>query len=114
MDNFEYTVTTNKPFADVVEAVEKKSVEAGFRVLHTHDVTATLAEKGFPREPLKIVGLIARTASQPIRRYTTVDRTEKCSTNQTLKRIPAIASPQITANRDQPQLPRRLTSKNGV
>jgi len=24
-------------------------------VLHTHDVAATLAEKGFPREPLKIV-----------------------------------------------------------
>ena len=65
MDNFEYTVTTNKPFADVVEAVEKKSVEAGFRVLHTHDVAATLAEKGFPREPLKIIEICnAKYASQ--------------------------------------------------
>lgn len=65
MGNFEYTVTTNKPFADVVQAVEKKSVEAGFRVLHTHDVAATLAEKGFPREPLKIIEICnAKYASQ--------------------------------------------------
>ena len=65
MDNFEYTVTTNKPFADVVDKVEKKSAEAGFRVLHTHDVAATLAEKGFPREPLKIVEICnAKYASQ--------------------------------------------------
>lgn len=65
MDKFEYTVTTNKPFADVVDTVEKKSIEAGFRVLHTHDVAATLAEKGFPREPLKIVEICnAKYASQ--------------------------------------------------
>src|SRR5215472_1694769 len=60
------------------------------------------------------IGLTATSASQPIRRYSIVDRTEKCSTNHTLKRIPAIANPQMTANRDQPQLPRKLTSKNGV
>ena len=27
----------------------------GFWVLHTHDVKATLASKGFDREPLKII-----------------------------------------------------------
>ena len=65
MGNFEYTVTTNKPFADVVEAVEKKTAELGFRVLHTHDIAATLAEKGFPREPLKLVEICnAKYASQ--------------------------------------------------
>lgn len=55
MDKFEYTVTTNKPFQEAVDAVEKKTVEMGFRVLHTHDFAATLAEKGFSREPLKLV-----------------------------------------------------------
>lgn len=55
MDKFEYTVTTNKSFSEAVEALEKKTAEMGFRVLHTHDIAATLAEKGFPREPLKLV-----------------------------------------------------------
>ncbi len=65
MGNFEYTVTTNKLFADVVEAIEKKTVEFGFRVLHTHDIAATLSEKGFPREPLKLVEICnAKYASQ--------------------------------------------------
>jgi uncharacterized protein (DUF302 family) len=34
-------------------------------VLHTHDVAATLAERGFPRDPLKIVEICnARYASE--------------------------------------------------
>src|SRR5579863_3559795 len=65
MDHFEYTVRTAKPFAEAVQAVEQKTAEAGFRVLHTHDIAATLAEKGFPREPLKIVEVCnAKYASQ--------------------------------------------------
>jgi uncharacterized protein (DUF302 family) len=65
MNEFEYTVTTNKPFPEAVEAVEKKTTEMGFRVLHTHDIAATLAEKGFPREPLKLVEICnAKYASQ--------------------------------------------------
>jgi uncharacterized protein (DUF302 family) len=55
MNEFEYTVTSDKAFPEAVEAVEKKAAEMGFRVLHTHDFAATLAEKGFPREPLKLV-----------------------------------------------------------
>lgn len=35
MNEFEYTVTSNKTFPEVVEAVEKKTAEMGFRVLHT-------------------------------------------------------------------------------
>lgn len=65
MDHFEYTVKTAKPFAEAVKAVEQKTAEAGFRVLHTHDIAATLAEKGFPRSPLKLVEVCnAKYASQ--------------------------------------------------
>lgn len=65
MNQFEYTVTTDKPFSDAVAGVEKKATEMGFRVLHTHDFAATLAEKGFPREPLKLVEICnAKYASQ--------------------------------------------------
>ncbi len=65
MKAFEHTVTTEKTFEEAVLAIEKKSTEKGFRVLHTHDVAATLAEKGFPREPLKIIEICnAKYASQ--------------------------------------------------
>lgn len=69
MKNFEYTVTTSKGFDEAVAAVEAKSAEKGFRVLHTHDVAATLGEKGFPREPLKIVEICnARYASEVLKK----------------------------------------------
>ncbi len=55
MDKFDYTVQTSKRFEAAVAAVEAKSKEKGFGVLHTHDVKATLAAKGFDREPLKII-----------------------------------------------------------
>jgi uncharacterized protein (DUF302 family) len=65
MKAFEYTAVTEKPFDAAVQAVETKSTEKGFRVLHTHDVAATLGEKGFPREPLKIIEICnAKYASQ--------------------------------------------------
>lgn len=52
---FDYTVTTDKSFDDAVSAVEQLAAESGFRVLATHDVAATLASKGFQRDPYKIV-----------------------------------------------------------
>ena len=65
MKRFEKTVSTEKGFGEAVAAVEKKTAENGFRVLHTHDVATTLAEKGFPREPLKIIEICnAKYASQ--------------------------------------------------
>jgi uncharacterized protein (DUF302 family) len=65
MQKFDYTVETKKSFNRAVAAVESKTQEKGFRVLHTHDVQATLAEKGFQREPLKIVEICnAKYASQ--------------------------------------------------
>jgi len=65
MKTFEYTIETKKYFDEAVAAVEETSARKGFRVLHTHDVAATLREKGFPREPLKIVEICnARYASE--------------------------------------------------
>ena len=55
MKDFEHSVATSKTFDEAVKAVEENTAAKGFRVLHTHDVAATLAEKGFQREPLKIV-----------------------------------------------------------
>ncbi len=69
MKRFDYTVDTSKSFDEAVKAVEQKSAEKGFRVLHTHDVTATLTEKGFPRAPLKIVEVCnARYASEVLKK----------------------------------------------
>ena len=69
MRGFEHTVTSSKSFDYAVAAVERIAAEKGFRVLHTHDVAATLAEKGFPREPLKIVEVCnAKYASQVLAR----------------------------------------------
>lgn len=67
--NFYYTVETRKPFDLAVQAVEQKTAEKGFRVLHTHDVAATLTEKGFPRDPLKIIEICnARYASEVLKK----------------------------------------------
>ncbi|HLI30635.1 MAG TPA: DUF302 domain-containing protein [Terriglobia bacterium] len=69
MKNFEYTVETEKQFDDAVKAIEQKTAEKGFRVLHTHDVAATLAEKGFAQEPLKIIEVCnARYASEVLKK----------------------------------------------
>ena len=52
---FDYTTTTTKVFDEAVLSVQDEIVKAGMRVLYIHDVEATLAEKGFKREPFKIV-----------------------------------------------------------
>ncbi|MEE9554700.1 MAG: DUF302 domain-containing protein [candidate division Zixibacteria bacterium] len=51
----DYTKTSEKQFDDVVSGVEKTTAERGFRVLHIHNVKATLEEKGFERGPFKII-----------------------------------------------------------
>ncbi len=53
--DLDYTVATGKDFDAAVEAVERGVSDAGFRVLFTHDVAATLAEKGFDRERVSII-----------------------------------------------------------
>ncbi len=65
MERFDYTVVTSKSVEEAVAAVQAKSKERGFSVLHVHDVSATLEGKGFPREPLKIVEICnAKYASE--------------------------------------------------
>jgi uncharacterized protein (DUF302 family) len=51
----DYTKTTDKPFDRVVADIERLAAEKSFRVLHIHNVQQTLQEKGFIREPIKIV-----------------------------------------------------------
>ena len=65
MNPFDYTVETTKSVNEAVAAIETKAQEKGFRVLHVHDVKATLAAKGFEIESLKIVEICnAKYASQ--------------------------------------------------
>jgi uncharacterized protein (DUF302 family) len=69
MKKFEYTVETQKRFEQAVEAVEERAAAKGFRVLAVHDLAAALAEKGFPREPLKIIEVCnARYANEVLAR----------------------------------------------
>jgi uncharacterized protein (DUF302 family) len=68
MEKIDYTVETTKDFDEAVAAVEAKSKEKGFGVLHVHDVKATLASKGFDRNPLKIIEICnPRYASEVLR-----------------------------------------------
>jgi len=53
--DFDYTQATLKSFDSAVQSVEDEIAKAGMRVLYIHDVQETLAEKGFAREPFKIV-----------------------------------------------------------
>jgi len=52
---FDYTVATAKHFEDAVKSIEGEITTAGMRVLHIHDVQKTLSEKGFSKEPFKII-----------------------------------------------------------
>jgi uncharacterized protein (DUF302 family) len=52
---FAYTLESNKPFEQVVAAIEANTPKHQFRVLAVHDVQATLAEKGLQRGPLKVI-----------------------------------------------------------
>lgn len=55
MNNPVYEVTASKLFAETVEQVKEQAASHSFRVLHVHDVMATLGEKGFVIKPLEII-----------------------------------------------------------
>ncbi len=55
IENMGYRLESDKSFDAVVGKLEKETAANKFRVLHTHDVQATLADKGLKREPLKII-----------------------------------------------------------
>ncbi len=47
ISHLEYTRTSTKPFAEIVDAIQESALARGFRTLHVHDVKATLKDKGF-------------------------------------------------------------------
>jgi uncharacterized protein (DUF302 family) len=55
MNELSYTVKTGKGVDEAVAAVEKAARDKKFRVLFIHNVDRTLKEKGFEREPYRIV-----------------------------------------------------------
>ena len=66
--DFDYTVTTDKDFTSALASVQEEIAKAGMRVLHVHDVQATLAEKGINRDPYRIVEFCnAKYASEFLR-----------------------------------------------
>ena len=65
----DYTVSTDKTFDEAVSAVTARTAAHGFKVQFVHDVAATLAEKGFVREPVTIIEMCnAKYASQVLAR----------------------------------------------
>jgi len=52
---FDYTTTTTRKFDEAVQRVQEEIARSGMKVLHVHDVQKTLNEKGFEREPFKII-----------------------------------------------------------
>ncbi len=65
----DYTVSTQKSYADAVQAVVDSAAAHNFRVQFVHDVAETLAEKGFDREPVTIVEMCnAKYASEVLAR----------------------------------------------
>ena len=52
---FDYTINTTKTFDEAVQSVQEEIAKASMRVLYVHDVQQTLSEKGFEREPFKII-----------------------------------------------------------
>src|SRR5437016_10892689 len=51
---------SNKSCPEAVEAVEKKAAEVGFRVLHTHDLAATLRSEEHTSELQSLTNLVCR------------------------------------------------------
>lgn len=53
--NGSYSTETSRGFGEVKKRVEEKAGLEGFRVLHIHDVQATLREKGFETDPTVVI-----------------------------------------------------------
>ena len=53
----DYTVESKKNFDQLVEEIQAKISENGFKVLYVHDVQATMKGKGIEFPPYKIVEL---------------------------------------------------------
>ena len=79
LSQLEYSKTSSKPFADVVNAVQDAALERGFRTLHVHDVQATLRDKGFDIPSYSIIEVCnARYAFQAISAFKPVGMMLPC------------------------------------
>ena len=54
MEKLDFNVESQKGIEDVAALLDQKTPEHNFRILAVHNVTATLEEKGFEINPLKI------------------------------------------------------------
>lgn len=80
--DIEYNVDTERAFDDVVNDIAKLSAEKSFRVLHVHDVQATLAEKGLERGPLKIIEICnGKFAHEALQKHMSVSLFMPCKIN---------------------------------
>ncbi len=96
-----YEVTTAQDFQAAVEAVREAVAAEGFWVLHIHDVQATFREKGFDRDPYKIIEVCnVRYAKQALERELLVGLMMPCRINvftQEGRTHIALASPEMLA-----------------
>ncbi|WP_258360542.1 DUF302 domain-containing protein [Moorella sulfitireducens] len=77
-----YTVTTDKDFAAAVASVEEATTAQGMKVLHIHDVQATLQSKGYSIEPLKIIEICnARYAYEVLAKDVLISLMMPCKIN---------------------------------
>ncbi len=53
--NLAYIVESSRGFNELVDDVQKKTAENGFKVLYVHDVQKTLQDKGFTFPGYKII-----------------------------------------------------------
>ena len=61
----DFTLPTDKSYAEAIEAVKEAAAAHSFRVSFVHDIAETLRERGFEREPLSIVEMCnAKFASE--------------------------------------------------
>ena len=64
--NLAYVVESGRSFDELVEYIQKKTAENGFRVLHVHDVQNTLQEKGFTFPGYKIIEICNAKLAQAV------------------------------------------------
>jgi uncharacterized protein (DUF302 family) len=78
----DYSTDSTKSFDAAVAAVEAESAAHGFKVLHVHDVAATLAGKGFAGEPYKIIEICqASMAHEALQKEINVGLMMPCKIN---------------------------------
>jgi uncharacterized protein (DUF302 family) len=98
-DKLSIRLETTKSVDEVAETIERLAPEHRFRVLTIHDVQQTLREKGFQREPLKIVEICsAGFAHQALKKSIDVSLLMPCKYSvykEGNKTVVALARPSV-------------------